>query len=295
MISLFRKKQNTDEGHESSNVNTGGLPTPAAQMWIVYNAQMKLYMKGSTPFVLVFLVLLIPAIVYTGILDSIIIDSMREEVGNTGEGYMAICLSMLSVMTALIASMICGSILPSEIRYRTAYLNFPFPQSRRTFYFGKFLAGYTLVLATVLAAFAISIMMASMQYSTLSFTAAGSALLLSMAGSFAFCAITYGISTYMERGSTMLPFALIFIVIPVIGLVLADTGVLAGAVGYIPSFFGEVALSYLGSDQSVSMMMLLEDINVDITAPFIGAFIVNVVCGIVFLIAGLVRTERREI
>jgi len=287
----FMKK----EPQESDPISTGELPTPKNQMWFVYMAQLKLYMKGSMPFVLIFLILMIPAIIYTGMLDSIIINSMRDEIGDTGETYVAICLSMLTVMTALIASMVCGSTLPSEIRYRTAYLNFPFPQSRTTFFFGKFLAGFTLTLMTVLAAFGVSIMMATAAYDTLSFSAVGKALLLSIAGCFAFCAITYGISAYMERGSTMLPFALIFIVIPVLGLVLANSGVLAGVIGYIPSFFGEVALSYLGSNQSISMVMLLSNIDVEITAPFFGAFVANIVFGVVFLIVGLVRTQRREI
>lgn len=278
------------------NINEKGeLPSPSAQMWIVYRAQMKLYVKGSTPFVLAFLILLIPAIMYTGVLDNILINSMFEEIGYTGETYAAVCLSMLTVMTALIASMVCGSTLPSEIRYRTAYLNFPFPQSRTTFYMGKFLAGYTLVLMTVFMAFGLSIVMGTAEYGSVSLAAAGQALLVSVIGSFAFCAMAYGMSAFTEKGSTMLPFALIFIVIPVIGLVLADAGVLGNTIGYIPSFFGEVALSYLGSNQSVSMTMLLDNLDVTITAPFLGAVAAGLIFGAVFLIAGLYRTKRREI
>ena len=294
-IPFLRPRSTPDDGTGTDNAQSSGIPTPMRQMQIVYMAQLKLYMKGSIPFLLILLVLMIPAIIYTGIFDGMIIDSMRTEIGDTGETFVAICLSMLSAMTILVACILCGSTLPSEIRYRTAYLNFPFPQSRTTFYFGKFLAGYSLTLMTVLLAFGISIVTASLGYGSVSFTAVGTALIISIAGSFAICAMAYGISAYTEKGSTMIPFALIFIMIPVIALVLADAGALSGYIGYIPSFFGEVALSYLGSDQSVSMVMLLDNMNADISAGFAGAVSASMIFGVVFLFAGLIRTQRREI
>lgn len=272
------------------------LTSKAGQLWTVFLSQMKLFTKSYLPILMIVFVALIPILIYSGALDSAIIDPIREEIGDTGETYVAICLGLLPVMMALISCMVCGSMLPSEFRYRTAYLNFPLPQSRMTFYLGKFLAGYALVLATILSAFAVSILMATFAgYDSVSSAAIGEAMLLSIAGSFAFCSIAYGLSAFMSHGSTMFPFVLIFIVIPAFTLIMADAGGFGDLVGYVPSFAGDLALASLGSDQTLSVSLLLTNIDVQMTASVPLAATASLICGVLFLLIGMSKTRSREI
>lgn len=291
------------DGHVYDNYGTDKhrdqkyeITNRAGQLWTVFLCQMKLFTKSYLPILMIVFVALIPILVYSGVLDNAVIDPIREKIGDTGETYVAICLGLLPVMMALISCMVCGSMLPSEFRFRTAYLNFPLPQSRVTFYLGKFLAGYVLVLATVLAAFAVSILMATFAgYDSVSSAAIGEAMILSIAGSFAFCSIAYGLSAFMSHGSTMFPFVLIFILIPAFTLITADAEGFGDLVGYVPSFSGDLALSSLGSDQTLSVPLLLTNINIQMTASVPLAATASLICGVLFLLMGMSKTRRREI
>ena len=272
------------------------LPSKRRQMLDVYLAQMKLFMKGYVPVVLLAMIVAIPAIIYTGVLDDLIIDHTRESIGDTGETYVAICLGLMSAMMALIASIVCGSMLPAEFKHRTAYINFPIPQSRSVFYIGKFLAGYTLILVTILLAFAESVLMATVAgYPSVSTTAVAEALLLAVAGSFAFGAVAYGISAFMTSGSTMLPFSILFIIVPTLCLVLFNGMGCMNLIGYVPVFSGDLALACLGSDQTLSVSMLMSDITVDMSASVPLAAAIDLAAGLFFLMLGLSKTKRREI
>lgn len=272
------------------------ISSKSMQMWDVYRAQMKIYAKSYTPWMLAVLIALIPVLICSGVLDGVIIDSVRDRIGDTGETYVAICMGLVSVMSILISCILCGSTLPSELRYRTAYLNFPMPQSRTTFYFGKFLAGFNLAFATVLLAFAVSIVMAAGRgYASASFAAVGQSMAVALCGTFCFCSVAYGLSAFMSRGSTMFPFALLFMIVPIFALVLADSAGLSGAVGYVPSMSGDLALYYLGYDGSPSATMLLTHVDYVLSASAAGAAAVSVVCGVAFLLLGLSKTMRREI
>lgn len=282
----------TEDKHRDSKYK---LPSELNQMWTAFMVQMKLFMKSYLPIVMLLLVAAIPLIVYSGVLDGLIINTIRSEIGDTGETHMAISLGLLSVMTILISCMVCGTMLASEFRFRTAFLNFSIPQSRTTLYFGKFLAGFVLVAATVLLAFFVSIVMANLAgYGSVSTAAAGQALLLALAGSFAFCCIAYGMSAFMSHGSTMLPFVLIFIIMSAFGLVTLDAAGIGHLAGYIPSLSGDLALACLGSDQTLSVALLL-NMETDMSASVPLAALVSIITGAAVLTAGLFRTLRREI
>ncbi|MBR1974134.1 MAG: hypothetical protein IKA33_05645 [Candidatus Methanomethylophilaceae archaeon] len=272
------------------------LPSRARQLRTVYLAQMKLFMKGYVPLTLLAMIAVIPVIIYSGALDNLVIDSTREAIGDTGETYVAICLGAMSAMMALIASMVCGSMLPAEFKHRTAYINFPIPQSRGVFYIGKFLAGFTLIITTILLAFGESILMASFAgYPSISTVAVAQALLVSITGGFAFGAIAYGLSAFMNSGSTMLPFSILFIIVPTLCIVVFNAIGYMGLIGYVPVFSGDLALAALGSDKTLSISVLMSTITMDMSASPVIASLINVLCGVLFLLLGLSKTRRREI
>ena len=272
------------------------IPSTVEQLRDVYLAQMKLFMKGYVPYTLIVLVIAIPVIIYSGVLDTLVINHTRETIGDTGETYVAICLGLISPMMALIASIVCGTMLPAEFKHRTAYINFPIPQSRSIFYLGKFLAGYTLILTTMLLAVAVSVLMAvGAGYSSVSTTAVGEALLMAIAGSFALGAIAYGLSAFMTSGSTMLPFALLFIIIPTLCLVMFNAFGCMPLLGYVPTFSGDLALASLGSDQTLGASTLMSDITLDMSASVPIAAAICVGTGVLFLFIGLIKTNSREI
>lgn len=280
-----------DMGRNSTYTTSGSF----RQFLSVYLTQLKLYSKEITTMALFLFVLVIPVLTFSGILDGFVFDRYLQEIGDTGETYAALCLGLLSLMMALVASMVCGNILPNEFRSRTAYLNLPFPQTRAVFYFGKFLAGLTVVFSIVLAAFAMVIFASSWRYDSLSSAAMMQALYVSLAGTFAFCATAFGISAFMNRSSTMLPFVFIFMVLPMIGLLFSETESVSQYVGYLPCFSGDVAVSCLGSTYSVSTSYLFSDTSLILgCSPAVSAA-VSLLWGIVFMIIGYHRICRREL
>ena len=270
------------------------LRPSAGQFLNVYMTQLKLYSKDITTYALYLFILAIPIIAFSNVLDGFVFDTYLGIIGDTGETYAALCLGLLSLMMALIASVICGNIIPNEFRSRTAYLNLPFPQSRGVFYFGKFLAGLTVVVSIIIATLAVVIFIASWKYGTVSSTAVVQASIVTLAGTFAFCATAYGISAFLSKSSTMLPFIMIYMIFPMIGLLLSDIGSISQYVGYIPCFAGDVALNCLGSHYSVSTSYLFSDTDMlSQCKPLISAG-VSVLWGTVFLILGFNRISRRE-
>ena len=272
------------------------IPSKSKQLFTTYVSQMKLYMKSAmVPFLIVLLATM-PIIMVTGVLDDLLINNLMQKLGYTGESYVAVCLSMMPVMIAFISCVLCGTTLPSEFRFRTAYLNLPLPQLRLTFYFGKYLAGLTLLIATIMMAFGLAIVLSLMAgYNELSSVAVGQAFLLSIAGSVAISGIVYGMSAYSSKGSSMLPFVIVFLLIPAAGLVITDSVNVGFLVGYIPGFAGNMALGCLGSETAVSITLLFSSINIDLSADVLLASSINILCGMILLYAGYRKMITREV
>ena len=267
---------------------------PVKQFVNVYRTQLKLYSKDIATLGLFMFILAIPVLSLSGLLDGFVFDTYLQLIGDTGETYSALCLGLLTLMMTLTASIVCGNILPNEFRSRTAYLNLPFPQSRSTFYFGKFLAGLTVVISILLAAFAMVIFLSTLAYGSVSMAAMSQALVISVAGSFALCSTAYGVSAFLSKSSTMMPFIMMFMVIPLIGMLLVDGGFLSDIVGYIPCFSGDVALTRLGSTYSVSVSYLFSDYDVFLSCTPMVSVVTSIAWGILFLIVGFNRISRRE-
>jgi len=92
----------------------------------------------------------------------------------------------------------------------------------------------------------------------------------------------------------MLPFIIIFMILPMIGLLVSDLGDVSQYVGYMPCFSGDVALNCLGSHYSVSTSYLFSDIDMLSSCKPAISVGVSVLWGIVFLIIGFNRISRRE-
>ena len=265
-----------------------------AQFMNVYRTQLKLYSKDVTTLGLYVFIIAIPILALSNVLDGLVFDQYLSILGETGETYSAVCLGLLTLMMALISSAVCGNILPNEFRSRTVYLNLPFPQTRGVFYFGKFLAGLTIVLSIIIAAFSTVIFVATLSYGSVSMAAMSQALAVSLAGAFAFCATAYGLSSFLSRSSTMVPFIVLFMIMPLIGLLLSDISFFSDYVAYLPCFAGDVALTRIGSTYSVSVSYLFSNADLFLSCDPMTSVLVSLVWGLVFLIIGLNRIKGRE-
>ena len=264
------------------------------QFYNVYRTQMKLYTHDALIIGSVLLIASIPLIALSGVIDGYIFDTYLQKLGDTGESYAALCLGLLSLMMALISSIVCGPIIPNEFRSRTAYLNLPLPQDRQTFYLGKFFAGFTVVLCMVLGAFAVVIFLSTWKYGGISGNAVLQALAVTMFGTFACCATAFALGAFLSKSSTMVPFILLFMIMPMIGLIVTDALQVEGILCYIPCFSGDVALSYLGSNYSLSVSMLLPGDNSFFRCIPMMSILASTIWGIVALVIGMVRINRRD-
>ena len=286
-----------DESEYPEDMGRGETYGPGrapSQFLNVYRTQLKLYSKDIATLCLYLFVIAIPVLALSDVLNGLVFDRYLQELGDTGETYAALCLGLLSLMMAMTASVVCGNILPNEFRSRTAYLNLPFPQSRGVFYFGKFAAGLTVVLSIVAAAYAMAIFVTSWKYDTMSSKAVLQSVTIALAGTFAFCATAYGLSAFLSKSSTMLPFIFIFMILPMVGLMMSGSGAVEEYIGYLPCFSGDIALRCLGSTYSVSTSYLFTS-SATITScnPMVAAAIC-VAWGVLFLLIGFNRIGRRE-
>ncbi|MDR1691085.1 MAG: hypothetical protein LBR42_04500, partial [Candidatus Methanoplasma sp.] len=129
-------------GEVSSDDYAGGQGMPIVehlrQAICVFKLQMRLYSKSISTYIFILFALLIPLFAFSGALEKII--------GGWVELNIAYVLILLPLMIVAIPARFSGKIMSSEFRNRTAFINFPLPMSRITFFMGKFLAALTMSL-----------------------------------------------------------------------------------------------------------------------------------------------------
>ena len=79
--------------------------------------------------------------------------------------------------------------------------------------------------------------------------------ILALTFGFFCCSFSYALSTKLKRGSSMLPFIIIFIVLPAVGIAvtaLSDIAFLEKICMYIPTFEMDMAISCLGNTLAIS-------------------------------------------
>ncbi len=265
------------------------LPTKFRQIRECFMIQMKRYTRQKVIWIALILLLLIPILFFvfektdSGMLPSTDITNM----------YIASLLEFMPLVVPLLAAIACGSMLSQEFNERTVYLSLPLPMSRNEFYLGKFLAGTALIEGVTIAAYGVSMILA-MTVTTRTYTPMiAKSMVMMMAYVFFCCAITYALSTKLRRGSTMLPFLLLTLVLPLVGIILTryvHAGWAVDVASMIPCYIPEIAMMSLGDTMPVSVWgiakMIGQDGIFDISCPFITAVIVPLLLGLAFLYLG---------
>ena len=256
----YDESERTMSHDEACRDSVYSTPSMLTQIGICYMTQMKRFTKQRTIWTVLTLLIAIPVLyyVFTEVLTvngAPLIDP-HWNVANIG---MATVLALAPVITIFLSTNLCGAMLPQEFNERTAYLSLPLPMSRFSFYIGKFLSGFTLVMGVTAMAYGISIAIV-LPNSNLAYTSnMFSSLITMVAGVFFFCAFSYMLSAKSKRGATMKSLLILLIGLPILAFALSyvfytvNMDVLCPITGYFPCFIPDVAVMTMGTPQ-LSMM-----------------------------------------
>lgn len=265
--------------------------SPVSRILGVFMAQMKLLSKNKWTFIMMFAAVLIPVIMF--LMPEAIIEMLMEFCPVSTQ-YIGMVLCFMSLMVSFFTAFLCGTQIPNEFKDRTAYMSIPLPVSRTEFYFGKYLAGFVLCLGVFLMAFGFAVAMAMLEYDEFFSDLILTALGYTVVTIFVYSATAFCIGTFMGRGSALVPLMLMYVILPTVFLYVGlkfETDV----VYYLPFYLPDAILSSLGSPISVSLLGMFsvftegspfDDIPVMLT--------VGVLWGVLFLAAGCLRMNRRE-
>ena len=308
VIPLGKKTETEDRkgtwgntGYSASNEQahrdvTYHIPSFVKQTMVMFMVQMKLFSKMKWTYFMLFVALLIPIIFFLG--GDMLMTMMRMYgfVTDFSNTYIAGLLAFLPLLLGLFTSILCGSQLPNEFKERTAYMNVSLPMSRASFYLGKYLAGFVMSLAIFMFAYGMAIATSMTKYDAIFADLLSSSLALTIVGVFAYSATAFCIGSFMRRGSSMVPFILMTIALPLVCTLAfayfqADGPDLSWLF-VLPCFLGESALGILGAPMSGSVgMIVMPYLDLTSITPNV---VVGIVWGILFLILGLFKTIRRE-
>ena len=263
---------------------------------IMFMVQMKLFSKMKWTYFMLFVALLIPVIIFVGEDMLMLVMTTYGFVTDYSNTYIAGLLAFLPLLLGLFTSVLCGSQLPNEFKERTAYMNVSLPMSRASFYLGKYLAGFVMSLAIFMFAYGMAIATSMMKYDAIFADLLSASLGMTIVAVFAYSSTAFCIGSFMRRGSSMVPFILMTVALPLICSLLfayfqADGPDLSGLF-LLPCFLGEAALGILGAQMSGSVGIIIMQ-YMDLTNLALN-ITVGVVWGVLFLLLGLFKTMRRE-
>ena len=291
-------------------------PSTIRQIGICYMTQMKRLTKEKSIWLLVILLGLMPVIY---ILINKFMGMASSHITNIS---LALPLFGMPVITMLICSAVCGSMLPREYNERTVYLSMPLPMSRFSFYISKFVAGLTLCWGVIAAAYGIATLLV-MLYSGADVTyttAMVKSLLIMFASTFAICSFVYMLSASSKRGATLKSLILLVVGLPIIPVIVwvlpsfeAFSSVaeplttVGNALQYLPVLGPDLALYNLGESPFAAMlgmkcislpsfaaMAVSTMAPITLTADATIMCIVSVLIGILCLFRGYRRIKRRD-
>lgn len=225
------------------------LPGRIRHIKACYMTQMKNYTKQRSVWLMVILLVIIPAAVF----GTKYFGSGMTPVDGVANTLMSLLLSLMPVISILLATTACGTMLPAEFNERTVYISLPLPMSRFDFYLGKFLAGFTLTSSVIVAAYGISMLVSIADGYPMYVDPMLESLMLALSGMFFYCALTYMLSASSKRSSTLKTLIIAIVGIPGIAIVLAllggsyDIELLSLISSYVPSYSMDMAILYLGS------------------------------------------------
>lgn len=266
--------------------------SPVKRIAWIFMAQMKLFSKNKWVFILLFLAVLMPLVI-------VAVPDLKDAAKQLCAGstaYIGTLLCMLTFMTCFFTSFLCGTQIPNEFKDRTAYMSMPLPVTRLEFYIGKYLAGFVLCLGAFLLAFGFAVILGMMEYDSFFSDEISSALLGTIVTIFAFSATAYCIGSFMKRGSALVPLIVMFFMMPIVCfLVYVKYDI--DAMFLMPCFLPDNIIATLGSQASMSIGgFLTMGMNIDLPsmADIGTSMCVSVAWGIVFLIIGACKMNRRE-
>jgi ABC-type transport system involved in multi-copper enzyme maturation permease subunit len=189
------------------------------QLFSVFALQMRLYSKSISTYILIALALLVPILVYSGFINRLT-DISGLELNS------AYALMLMPLMIVAIPARFSGGILSSEFKNRTAFINFPLPMPRITFYTGKFLAAVAMSLTVMLLAVGGAVISSNAKFGLAFPNDIGAMLVVCLTGMIAVLAMTYFFGTLVRRGAGVISIALT-LAVPFVFLMLveADSGI----------------------------------------------------------------------
>ena len=211
------------------------------------------------------------------------------------DSYMGTLLVMLPVMVSLFAAILCGTPIGHEFKDRTAYMNFSLPVSRVSFYLGKYLSGFVLCVGVFMLAYAMALLTTSWEFDAVTGDMVIRSVVCTVVSLFAFTATAFCIGSFSKGPTTMAPFFLMTVVLPLL-LVLVSLRYGIEELLLLPVFLPDTALVSLGSSVMGSVNGFFSILGVSfIDIADLGTMLViGVVWGLAFLILGMFRIMRRE-
>lgn len=273
-------------------------PSGTSQLFTVMQGTWK-WMSKQRMFMLSFiLVEILVLLAVSGSLDSF----TSEKAGVYGPGdYMATVLLLLPVFGVVIPASFMVKMIPSEFKDRTAYLNLALPMSKSTFYFGKFFAGMIFLILFFASIYAAATAVTIALYGNIDANTVLLSFGITIVGVFAISAMSYLISVFMKKGSSLLILILFFFVLPGIFCVVAalnpdSASDILNMSQYLPSGFAESALATLGTTPLLPtpVGMVSNFVNTYPDYDAVVDFVIYIAFGVVALFLGYFGFKRRE-
>jgi ABC-type transport system involved in multi-copper enzyme maturation permease subunit len=203
----------------------------------------------------------------------------------------AYALFLLPIMIVAIPAGFAGKIMSSEFKNRTAFVNFPLPMSRITFYMGKFLAALTMSLTVMLLAVGGAILSCNAKFGAAFPNDVVSMLVVCVTGMIALLAMVYFLSTIFKKGAGTIAISLT-VVLPFIFLMVFNADSIAWkAIGITP-FFSSFQSFWLIDHGFLSGIM---DFLLSNSYSALQFAAVSIAWGFVFLVLGAYVTKNKEV
>lgn len=268
------------------------IPSPVSQTITMFMVQMRLYFKSSSVLVFFILAVLIPIIL--AVLPEWVKTMLISECADSN-AYLGALLAMMPLFLGLFSAIICGPTIGREFKDRTAYMNVSLPMSRVSFYIGKYLAGFVICLGIFILAYSMSLIALMGDFDLISGDLVIRSLMVTVVALFAFTATTYCLGAFSKKPTSMMPFMVLVVLLPLLLLMLKLRFEMDWLM-MLPVFLPDLALILLGSPfvGSVHGFFKLMGISYVSLSDLDTMLVIGVVWSVVFLALGLYRTLRRE-
>jgi ABC-type transport system involved in multi-copper enzyme maturation permease subunit len=270
------------------------IPNQFMQTVSVFKTQMGLYSKRKAIYLILIIAILIP-IIYIMAKDIFDFSILSEA---SGTGLIGVLLSMLPFIIGIFTASLCGSVMPTEFTERSAYMNMALPMSRTAFCLGKYLAGVVITIGVFVFAYGMAMAGSLITYSFFDEEALARSFIMMLLSVLVYTSFTFTMGCLLKRGSTIVSFLLIAIVLPVIEMYLfLNNYVDTSAFLLCPNLLPDLACFTLGSNITMSPLGILNAIVHFVDASTVDlalSCVISIVWCVAFLALGIFAIERRE-